>query len=452
MSYSKILVVEDEDGLRDQLTRWLGMEGYGVEQAGNGADALELVQKRSFNLVLLDLRLPDLNGLEVLHKITKINPDICIIVLTGYGTDESLVRAHSLGAFDFFEKPVDFELLGKRMDEALRQFWRQRQNEYQRQEQEKQYQFENILGESPSMLAMFDKIKRVATTDESVLLLGENGTGKNLVAGAIHYNSPRKRQQLIVANCTTLSESLAESELFGHEREAFTGATKRKIGRVECANLTTLLIDEVGELTITLQPKLLQFVQEKSFERVGGNEQIYVDTRLITATNLNLEQAVEEGRFRRDLFFRLKRFVIRVPPLRERRTDIPLLAEHFIKVFNRRNGKSIQGITSSGLKILDDYPFPGNVRELENIIAQAMLLENNIMLQAGTIRACLTLPSTAMPPDYRGMSYREAKQSFEKDYLRQIFDETGGRISAMVEVIGWERSHVRAKLKEYGLR
>jgi DNA-binding NtrC family response regulator len=340
MSYSRILVVEDEPGIGDQLVRWLSSEGYDVEKVQTGKDALEILRKSSFNLILLDLRLPDIDGLEILEKVSKEYPEICNIVLTAYSSDESIIRARNLGAFDFFEKPVQFEALSLRIDEAIAQFWSQRQGEYQRQEQEKHFQFENIIGRSRPMVKMFEEIKRVANTDETVLLLGESGTGKNLVAGAIHYNSRRKNQTLVTANCTTLNETLAESELFGHEKGAFTGADARKIGKIERANRTSLFIDECGELSLVLQSKFLQLIQEKTFERVGGHELISVDTRIIAATNIDLERAVKERQFRNDLFYRLERFVIRIPPLRERKSDIRLLVERCIKACNRRSPAS----------------------------------------------------------------------------------------------------------------
>ncbi|MFQ5651822.1 MAG: sigma-54-dependent transcriptional regulator [bacterium] len=451
MTHSKILIVDDEPGIRDQLARWLNSEGYAVEHAANGKEALSCVKESNFNLVLLDLKLPDIDGFEVLEKIHKDHPDVCIIVLTGYGRDESPAQARRLGAFDFFEKPIQFDVLSERIDDAINQFWAQKQNEYQSEEKQRQFQFENIIGQSQPMREMFDAIKRVAETDETVLLLGESGTGKDLVAGAIHYNSRRRKYPLITANCTTLHENLAESELFGHEKGAFTGATARKIGKMQQAHLTSLLIDEIGELSPVLQAKLLQFLQYKTFERLGGNEQIPVDARIITATNINLEKAVAEKRFRKDLYFRLNRFAIRVPPLRERRSDIPLLVTHFIKACNRRNGKNIEGISKAALGVLEDYSFPGNVRELENIIVRAMLLENSHDLQVETIRSCLIHPVTDAQPNYREMSFREAREIFEKAYFSQILDKAGGMMTKAATLAGLDRGYLRDKLKKYGL-
>jgi two-component system response regulator HydG len=451
MSNSKILVVDDEAGIRDQLGRWLHSEGYAVENAKNGREALSLVGKSSFKLILLDLKLPDVDGFEVLKKIHNDHPDICIIVLTGYGRDESPAQARRLGAFDFFEKPIRFDVLSHRIDEAIRQFWTQRQNEYQSREKQRQFQFENIVGQSQPMRDLFETIKRVANTDETVLLLGESGTGKDLVAGAIHYNSRCRENPLITANCTTLHENLAESELFGHERGAFTGATEKKTGKIQQAHLTSLFIDEIGELSPVLQAKFLQFLQYKTFERLGGSEQIAVDARIIAATNLNLENAVAEKRFRQDLFFRLKRFVIHMPPLRERKSDIPLLVAHFIRTNNRRNGKNIETISKPALALLESYSFPGNVRELENMIARAMLLENSKALQAETIRSCLVQPASDPQPNYRDFTYRDAKEVFEKFYFSQILDKAGGRITKAAKLAELDRSYLRKKLREHDL-
>jgi DNA-binding NtrC family response regulator len=451
MAYCKILVVDDEPGIRDQLGRWLNSEGYGVENAKNGREALSLVSKNNFELILLDLKLPDMDGFEVLEKICEDHPDICIIVMTGYGRDESPAEARRLGAFDFFEKPIQFNILGKRIDEAMRQFWAQKEKEYQAEERQRQYQFENIIGKSQPMRELFDMIKRVAETDETVLLLGESGTGKDLIAGAIHYNSRRREYPLITADCTTLPENLAESKLFGHEKGAFTGATERRVGKIQQAHLSSLFINEIGELSPVLQVKFLQFLQYKTFERLGGNEQITVDARIITATNVNLQEAVAEKRFRNDLFFRLKRIVIRVPPLRERRSDIPFLVEHFIQAYNRRNSKNIEGISKAALGLLENYLFPGNVRELENIVAEAMLLEKSKVLQAETIRSCLIQPVTDAQPNYSNMTFREARKIFENAYFKQILDKAGGKITKAAKLAELDRSYFRNKLKEHEL-
>jgi Nif-specific regulatory protein len=313
------------------------------------------------------------------------------------------------------------------------------------------FQFENIVGKSEAMRRVLDLIQKVAETEETVLIQGESGTGKELVAGAIHYNSLRRQNPLIIADCAGLSETLAESELFGHEKGAFTGAHARKIGKFERADQTTLFVDEVGELSPQLQIKFLRFLQERTFERLGGTERIEVDARIISATNANLPEAISQNRFRQDLFHRLNRVLINVPPLRERRDDIPLLVKHFIKKYNRSNAKGIRDISAPALDLLENYHFPGNVRELENIIASAILLEDGEVIKPETIHLRLAPPTTEFQPNYRNLTYKDAKIIFEKTYLTQLLEQTNGNISQAARLAEWDRSHLRNKMKELGI-
>ena len=451
MMSPRILIVDDDQGIREQLRRWLSHEGYKTEQAENAKEALALVRKINFDVILLDLKLPDMDGFALLEKLHKEYPDICVIILTAFGTEDSPAKALTAGAFDFFPKPIQFESLIHRIDAAINQFRAERENYYKREEEKRQFQFENIIGESEAMQRVFDLVKKVAETEETILIQGESGTGKELIAGAIHYNSLRKQKPLIIANCAALTETLAESELFGHEKGAFTGAVSRMIGKFERAHSTSLLVDEIGELSPHLQLKFLRFLQEKTFERLGGAEHLEVDVRIIVATNANLQEVVTQGKFRQDLFHRLNRIVINVPPLRERRSDIPRLVNHFIKKANRRNAKSIQDISRPALELLEKYHFPGNVRELENIIASAILLENGEVIKPETIRLRLVQPVSDAQPDYRNLTYRDAKLVFEKAYLTQLLEQNGGNISHAAEFAGWDRSHLRNKLKELGI-
>jgi DNA-binding NtrC family response regulator len=451
MMSSKILIVDDEDGIREQLSRWLNYEGYKTEQAATAKETLALVRKTNFNVALLDLKLPDMDGLALLERLHKEYPDICIIALTAFGKEDSPAKAREAGAFDFFAKPIHFESLIHRIDTAVDQFRTARENYYQREEARRQFQFENIVGKSGAMHRILGMIQKVAATEETILIQGESGTGKELVAGAIHYNSLRRQKPLIIADCGGLSENLAESELFGHEKGAFTGAYARKIGKFERAHQTTLFVDEIGELSPHLQTKFLRFLQEKTFERLGGTEQIEVDVRIIAATNINLPEAVAQGKFRQDLYHRLNRIVINVPPLREHHGDIPLLVKHFIKKYNRRNSKTIKDITKPALELLENYHFPGNVRELENLIASAILLEAGEVIRPETIRTRLIQPMADFQPNYGKLTYREAKSIFEKAYVTQLLDRAGGNISQAARLAKLDRSHLRHKIKILGI-
>ncbi len=448
---SKILIVDDEQKTREQLMRWLDHEGYKTEQAANGKEALAAIRRNNFNVVLLDLILPDINGFKVLEQLHKDYPDVCVIVLTGYSREESPAKALETGAFAFFEKPIHFENLINRIDAAINQFRIERENYYQREEEKRQFQFETIIGQSEAMRQVYDLIQKIAESEETILIEGETGTGKDRIARAIHYHSLRQDKPFIVADCSVLTENLAESELCGHEKGAFTGAHARKIGKFERANGGTLFVNEVGVLSPNLQLKFLQFLQDGTFERLGGEEPIRVDVRVISATNANLAQAVAQNHFRPDLYSRLNRVFIEMPPLRKRHGDIPLLVRHFIKKFNRRNAKNIKDISLPALELLENYHFPENVRELENIIASAILLENDEVIKPENIRLRLAQPATDTQPEYRNLDYREAKRIFEKAYFTQLIEQTDGNISRAAKLADWDRSHLRHKLKELGL-
>jgi DNA-binding NtrC family response regulator len=452
MTASRILIVDDEPDIRKDLVRWLDDAGYRTEQAANAEEAeTALLRNSNFNVILLDLRLPDIDGFTLLKKLHREYPDICIIVLTGFEKEYPPDKARAAGAFDFFPKPIHFESLILRIKTAINQFKEKREKDYQNEEAKRQFQIENIIGNSPAMLRVFDVIQRVAETNETVLIQGENGTGKDLIAGAIHYKSLRRNKPFIVSDCAALPENLAETELFGHEKGAFTGATSRKLGKFERADMTTLFVNEIGELSPQLQMKFLRFLQDKTFERVGGMEPIEVDVRIIVATNKNLPEAIKQERFREDLFHRISRVVITVPPLRERRSDILPLVNHFIKTNNRLNGKSIEGISRPALALLENYHFPGNVRELENLIASAMLFEDGKMIQPETLRIRLMPPVPNTPTDFKGMKYRAAKKIFERQYFTLLLEQTNGKISPAARLAGLDRSHFRSKLKDLGI-
>ncbi|KAA0231624.1 sigma-54-dependent Fis family transcriptional regulator [candidate division KSB1 bacterium] len=453
MTPAKILIVDDEEDIREELSKWLNDVGYKTSEAASGNAALALARRMNFDAVLLDLRLPDLDGFEVLQKLHEDYPDICIIVLTGYGTEDSPARARQFGAFDFFEKqPLKFERLITRIDASIQQFRLQRESFYQQEEVRRQYSFENIIGESDAMRRMFDLIRKVAETEETILIQGESGTGKELVARAIHFNSPRKQKAFIIVDCSALQENLAESELFGHEKGAFTSAFSRRAGKFERAHLNTLFLDEIGELPLPLQIKFFRFLQERTFERLGGVEQLEVDVRIIAATNLKLAEAVTQGKFREELYHRLNRFPIEVPPLRERHGDIPLLVRHFLKTCGRSRTKAAKDISPAALKLLENYHFPGNVRELENIVASAILLEESEVIQPEVIRLRLAQPIPEMQTEYADLPYKDAKEQFDKAYFLQVLKRFNHNVSKTAEFAQMDRSHVFTKLKNLGLR
>ncbi len=453
MAPAKILIVDDEEDIRQELSKWLNDVGYKTSEAASGNAALALARRMNFDAVLLDLRLPDLDGFEVLQKLHEDYPDICIIVLTGYGTEDSPARARQFGAFDFFEKqPLKFERLITRIDASIQQFRLQRESFYQQEEVRRQYSFENIIGESDVMRRMFDLMRKVAETEETILLQGESGTGKELVARAIHFTSPRKQKAFIIVDCSALQENLAESELFGHEKGAFTGAFSRRAGKFERAHLNTLFLDEIGELPLPLQIKFFRFLQERTFERLGGVEQLEVDVRIIAATNLKLAEAVALGKFREELYHRLNRFPIEVPPLRERHGDVPLLVRHFLKTCGRSRMKAPKDISPAALKLLENYHFPGNVRELENIIASAILLEESEVIQPEVIRLRLAQPIPEAQAEYADLPYKDAKEQFDKTYFLQVLKRFNHNVSKTAEFAQMDRSHVFTKLKNLGLR
>lgn len=373
-SATSILVVDDDEGIRETLEAVLSEEGYQVAAAGTGRGALELAREREFHLVLLDLRMPDMSGLEILPRMRSELPRAPIIIMTAYGTIKTAVEAVKQGAYDFVSKPFDLDEMRITIEKALAHERLKMENERLRTMLEDELVFQEIVGRSSKMRAVFELIRKVMNHDVTVLIVGESGTGKELVARAIHYNSPRRAGPFLKLNCAALPDALLESELFGYEKGAFTGAQVRKPGRFELADGGTLFLDEIGNMSPSMQVKLLRVLQEKEFERVGGKGTVKVDVRILAATNSNLKSEVAKGTFREDLYYRLNVVQIHVPPLRERKEDIPLLVQHFIKEFNVSLGKEFAGVSPQAMNHLARYDWPGNVRELKNAIEAAMLL------------------------------------------------------------------------------
>ena len=452
MQISKILIVDDDPDIRTQVCRWLKSENYEIDEAESGKQALEKVKKQTYGVILLDLKLPEIDGFKVLREIRQDYPDTCVIILTGYPDAENTNRAMREGAFDFFEKPIRFNMLLPRIESAIEKFNATREQYYQSEEQQEKFALEKIVGVSPIMLELKENIKKIAATEATVLILGESGTGKELVAKAIHYNSRRREKPLMIADCSTITPSLIESELFGHEKGAFTGAYKRKKGKFERANAGTLFIDEIGELDKPLQMKLLRFLQEGTIERVGGEEVIPVNARILTATAVDLKQALERKEFREDLYFRLSVMTIQIPPLRERKEDIPALVNNLIKLYNRKNFKNVKGIAEKGLQLLNGYDFPGNVRELENIIHRAVIQASNSEITAKEISFDQLIARKSFDDQYYDLSIKDFVAEREKEYIIFQLNKNEWHISNTAEMIGIDRSNLTLKMKKYGIK
>jgi two-component system response regulator AtoC len=452
MQPSKILVVDDDGDIRAQITRWLKSENYETVEAESGEQALEKVKHQTYSVVLLDLKLPEMDGFKVLHQIRKEYPDTCVIILTAFAETENIKQALREGAFDFFEKPIKFNFLLPRIESAIEKFNATREQYYQSEEEQEKFALNKIIGSSPNMLKLKENIIKVAKTEATILILGESGTGKELVAKAIHYNSIRKDKPLMIADCSTITPSLIESELFGHEKGAFTGAYKRKKGKFERANSGTLFIDEIGELDKPLQMKLLRFLQEGTIERVGGEEVIPVDARVLTATAVDLKQAMERKEFREDLYFRLSVVTIHIPPLRERKEDIPLLVDNLIKIYNRKNFKEVKGISGRGLQLLNGYDFPGNVRELENIIHRAVIQANDSEISPEDITFDQLISRRPFDEQYYNLSIKDFVAKREKEYIIYQLNKHDWHISKTSEIIGIDRSNLTLKIKKYGIK
>jgi len=443
-----VLVADDEKNIREGLAEFLAQDGYGTLVAADGEEALRLIEPGGVDLVITDLRMPKKSGTEVLSTVVGRYPGIPVIVLTGHGTIEDAVSAMRIGAFDFVTKPVNLDHLSILVKRALESRELARKNRELEAEVEAQRRTSSIVGKSAEMKKVFELVRRVASTRASVLVTGESGVGKELVADAIHNLSPRREGPLIKVHCAALAESLLESELFGHEKGSFTGAQGRKRGRFELADKGTLFLDEIGEINQNVQIKILRVLQERKFERVGGEETIETDVRIIAATNRDLKEEIRKGNFREDLYYRLNVVNIHVPPLRERRDDIPLLAMAFLGEFAEENGKKLSGFEPKARQALYAYPWPGNVRELRNCV------ESAVVMSSGPLVVVEDLPpgvrSSGEERDVRvpiGSTIEEA----EKLLIRETLAAQGGNKSRTAEILGIGRKTLYQKIEEYGL-
>lgn len=443
-----LLIIDDEKNIREGLGANFEMEGYNVKLAENGQQGLEFISKGDIDLVITDLRMPGISGEEVLRKVTTETPGIPVIVLTGHGSIDSAVDAMRNGAYDFLTKPLNLDQLTMIVKRALQARELSLQHKQLKKEVEKDMAFDKMIGKSAEMQKVFEMIKKVASSKASVLITGESGVGKEVVADAIHKLSPRKDHQCIKVHCAALSETLLESELFGHEKGAFTGADNLVKGRFELAHESSIFLDEIGEINPSVQIKILRVLQEKAFERVGGQETINVDVRIIAATNRVLEEEVKKGTFREDLYYRLNVIHIHVPPLRERKDDIPLLVASFLEEFAVENGKNIKGIDSQAKSAIYNYNWPGNIRELRNCIESAV-----VMCSGEEIKLEDLPPTVSKSAGDQSISIpaNATLDEAEKIIILQTLAANKNNKSKTADLLGIGRKTLHRKLEEYGI-
>jgi DNA-binding NtrC family response regulator len=449
-----VLVVDDEVGTRESIKMILKHD-YKVFLAKDAEEAFLQIKEHSPEVVLLDIILPDIDGLKVLEKIKENDPDMIVIMITATKTIKTAVEAMKLGAYDYVTKPFDIDELRLIINRSLSTQALEKEVKYLRKEVVKSFGFGNIIGKSKAMENIFKVVRQIADSKSTVLILGESGTGKELISRAIHYNSNRKNYPFVTINCAAIPETLIESELFGHERGAFTNAIEKKLGRFEIAQQGTLFLDEIGELSLSTQAKILRFLEEKEFNRVGGSKTIKVDVRLITATNRDLDQLLKKGEFREDLYYRINVVPIVIPPLRERKEDIPLLTEHFINKFNAENNKNIKGVTPEALELMMNYDWPGNIRELENLIERVIALTSIEYIQHNE----LPLPLVNIPR-INGLresvlngkvSFTEAEEEFEKGIILDALKKAHYVQSHAAEMLGISRRILKYKMEKLGI-
>lgn len=447
-----ILVVDDDKAHRTMLTTLIKGWGYQVVEADDGQTAVDIVQERYFDLILMDIRMIKVSGLEAMDKIKTFNPSIPVIIMTAYSSIETAVDALKNGAYDYLTKPLDFEKLKLTIRRATEHFELKEENRLLKQNIEKQFDRQNIIGRSPAMIKLLETVALVAQSEATVLITGESGTGKELIAGATHYNSTRKDAPFVKINCAAITESLLESELFGHEKGSFTGASKQKEGKFVQANGGSLFLDEVSEMPLSMQVKLLRVLQERELMRVGGEEVVKVDVRVIAATNKNLTDLISKGAFREDLYYRLNVVDLYIPPLRERGDDIPLIAQRFLETFAKKNRKNVSAFTPSAMDILIRYNWPGNVRELMNAIERAVVLgrsENLDIEDFMTIKPAVDKVDEDLKTAVRFNGDMKL-EDVEKSAILKTLEASRGNKSETARRLGITRKTLHKKLKIYG--
>ncbi len=456
----RILVVDDERSMRELLAIVLRREGYEVLLAENGRSALDALDREPVDLLISDIKMPDMSGVDVLRAAKKVDQDILGIMITAFASTETAVEAMRLGACDYLSKPFDIDLLKMKVREKIENRQLRRENVLLKRTLGLSHQFSNIIGRSEAMLEVFKMIETVSRTSSTILLTGESGTGKGLVAQAIHFHSLRREKPMVALNCGALPENLLESELFGHMRGSFTGADQNKKGLLEVAERGTIFLDEIGEMSAVMQVKLLRVLQERRFRRVGGLEELLADIRVIAATNQDLTKAVADGRFREDLYYRINVIPIVLPALRERREDIPLIAEHFLAKYNEQMSKTISGISHEAMELLSAYDWPGNIRELENVMERAVALEATpailpdslpVAVRGEVTRSGIPSQSPEILPA-SGFDLEAHVKEIEMGYIAEALKRAGGVQVKAAELLGMSFRSFRYYVKKYNLR
>jgi two-component system response regulator PilR (NtrC family) len=466
-SKPRILIVDDEPSMRDMLRIVLRRDGYDVVVAGNGAEAIAILEKERVDLLLSDIRMPDVGGVDVLRAAKNLNRDIIAFMMTAFASTDSAVEAMRLGAVDYFTKPFNMDELRLKVRQHMEAHRLKQENVLLKRALNSSHEFCNIIGRSDAMLAVFKMVETIAKTNSTVLITGESGTGKDLVARAVHYNSLRREHPFVALNCGALPETLLESELFGHMRGAFTGADANKKGLVEVAEKGTIFLDEIGEMSATMQVKLLRVLQDRRFRRLGGTEEVQADIRVIAATNQDLQKMVAENRFREDLYYRINVIHLDLPPLRDRREDVPLLAEHFLRKYSEGVEKPVRSISHEALDVLSAHDWPGNVRELENAIERAVALEQSPVVLPESLPAQVRAKASkgvgasdevvgqrsgGLPELKEGFDLEALGEEFYRHYIALALERAGGVQTKAAEMLGMSFRSFRYYAKKFNLR
>lgn len=452
---TKILVVDDDPGHLVSVKTIIRSWGYGVEIAEDGSVAVDMVKSTPMDLILMDVRMTQMGGIEALRQIKVYNPTIPVIIMTAYSSVDSAVEAIKSGAYEYLIKPLDFEVLKLTIERASEHAGLKEENRALKEHLQSDYDIANIIGRSQPMKKLIEMMSMIAPSEATVMITGDSGTGKELIARSLHFNSPRKDKPLVVVNCAAITETLLESELFGHEKGSFTGADKRREGRFMQADSGTIFLDEIGETSSTMQAKLLRVLQEKEIQRVGGEETLKVDVRIVAATNRDLEKEVAEGNFREDLFYRLNVMPLNVPPLKERREDVPLLAQHFLTKFSDKNRKAIKGFVPLAMDMLVNYDWPGNVRELENAIERAVILATGEHITEAQLPLNITEQYEDLEIRPTGTTQildgTHSLEDIEKEAILAALNGSNGNKAEAARRLGVTRKTLHNKLKSYGL-